>query len=40
MARFMADLQLQGRKLSFSCSSLEAVYRKFCRLDDEAFDLI
>ena len=40
MVRFMADLQLQGGKTSSSCSSPEAVQRKFRRLDDEALDLI
>ena len=40
MVRFMADLQLQGGKTSSNCSSPEAVQRKFCRLDDEALDLI
>ena len=40
MVRFMADLQLQGGKTSSSCSSPEAVQRKFRRLDDEALGLI
>ena len=40
MVRFMADLQLQGGKTFSSCSSPEAVQRKFRRLDDEALDLI
>ena len=35
MVRFMADLQLQGGKKSFSCSSPESVQRKFRRLDDK-----
>ena len=40
MVRFMAVLQLQNGKTSSSCSSPEAVRRKFRRLDDEALDLI
>ena len=40
MLHFMADLQLKGGKTSSSCSSPEAVQRKFCRLDDKALNLI
>ena len=40
MARFMAGHQLQVGKPFSSCSSPEAVQRKFGQLDDESFDLI